>query len=219
MEIEPETVQCAHEEFVKEFEPENASFGDRVNQALREQRRSKVWLAHRLNISKQNLNYLLRHSYRHKHIEAISEALSLKKTWLLYGKGTKHLDTPLGHRKIPVLPMLINQANEYEHADGDTTTLIVGRHLDPACFAVQLTNTSMAPYFKKDSFLIFDPNRQAENTDYVCLCLKNKPGLLFRQVHMDTGDIYFKACNQMYRTIHNEPYFINGVLVEAISRF
>lgn len=218
MEIEPETVLRAHEEFIKEFESENASFGDRVNQALKEQRRSKVWLASQLNISKQNLNYLLRRSYRHKHVEAISEALSLKKTWLLYGKGTKHLDISQGHRKIPVLPMLINQANEYEQAS-DAATLIVGRHLDAACFAVQLTNTSMAPYFKKDSYLIFDPNRQIENTDYVCLSLKNKPGLLFRQVYMDTGDIYFKACNQMYRTIHNEPYFINGVLVEAISRF
>lgn len=218
MEIKPETVELEHEEPNPKFDPEHASFGDRVNQALEEQRRSKVWLAHRLGISKQNLNYLLRHSYRHKHIEAISEALSLKKTWLLYGKGTKNLETPLGHRKIPVLPMLLNQANEYEQA-GDATTLIVGRHLDPACFAVQLTNTSMAPHFRKDSYLIFDPNRQAENTDYVCLSLKNQPGLLFRQVHMDTGDIYFKACNQMYRTIHNEPYFINGVLVEAISRF
>ena len=214
MEIKPTSTG---EENQEASDPD-VTFGDRVNQALKDQRRSKVWLARPLNISKQNLNYLLCHSFRHKHVEAISEALSLQQKWLIDGKGTKHLDTPAGHRKIPVLPMLLNQGNEYEHAGGQMI-LIAGKHLDPASFAVQLTNTSMDPTFHKGSYLIFDPNRQAKNADYVCLSLKNKQGLLFRQMHIDTGDIYFRAINQMYRTIHNEPFIINGVLVEVITRF
>ena len=44
-------------------------------------------------------------------------------------------------------------------------------------------------------------------------------GFLFRQIHIDAGDIYFKAINKMYRIIHNEPHIVHGVLVEARMRF
>lgn len=209
MSVEPKIIEsCASE----------LSFGDRVDLVLKEQRRSKVWLSEQLTISKQNLNYILRHSCKPKYLHAISESLNIQEQWLREGRGPKHIDTHQGYHEIPVLPMLLNQ-NDDQERPAPKMSLIVGKHLDPACFAVQLTNASMDPTFQKGTFLIFDPNRIPKDVDFVCLSLKEQQGLLFRQIHIDAGDVYFKAINKMYRIIHNEPHIIHGVLVEARMRF
>ena len=163
---------------LKSFPPRacELSFGDRIVMVLREQRRSKVWLSEQLRISKQNLNYLLRHSCKPKYISDISSCLNLQEKWLIDGNGPKNRDSQVGFREIPVLPMLLNQDNDLEQP-AKKTTLVGGKHLDPACFAIRLTNASMDPAFQSGTFLIFNPNSLPQDADFVCLSLKQQNGV------------------------------------------
>lgn len=189
------------------------TYGERIMQVLREQRRTKVWLADQVGISKQNLNYLLRHANTPKHANAVADCLGVHLPWLTNGVGSKHKTERQPYLRIPVLPLQINTTNNPRQ--GKTRYIVTDSSFDAACFALQVNNHSMEPEFKPGSYLIFDPNKTIEEACYVCMSLKHKPGLLFRQYHADGTDVYFKALDDMYRVIQNEPYIIHGVLVES----
>jgi hypothetical protein len=190
------------------------TFGERVMQVLHEQRRSKVWLAEQLKISKQNLNYLLKHSARPKHLELICRHLYLHQKWLEQGIGPRYNHANDTNLKIPLLPVSLNQ-NEKRTEEGATEFIQGHSGMDPACFALHLNNDSMAPEFKAGSILIFDPNRKAQHNDYVCLSLKTRDVIMFRQMIVDGKDTYFKAADPMFRVLCNEPHVVHGVLLES----
>ena len=194
------------------------SFGDRVIQVLREQRRTKVWLAEQVGISKQNLNYVLRHANTPRHVAEIAESLGVQKTWLITGIGNKQKSSRHPYTKIPVLPLQVDSDHISKICER-TKYLISDTSIDAACFALKVRNDSMEPEFKPGSYLIFDPNKPMRESCFVCMSLKHKPGLLFRQFHSEGDDVYFSAFNDMYRVIRNEPYIIHGVLVENRRQF
>ncbi len=196
----------------------NLSYGERIMQALREQRRTKVWLAEQVGISKQNLNYILRHANSAKHATKIAECLGIHTTWLTSGLGGKYKTQKQEFIRIPVLPLQINSQN-IERSYNKTSYLVANNKIDAACFAIKLNNQSMEPEFKAGSYLIFDPNKEIAEACFVCMSLKHKPGLLFRQYHIDGTDVYFKTLNDMYRVIQNEPFIIHGVLIEDRREF
>jgi SOS-response transcriptional repressor LexA len=207
-----ETVRCAPPQASK------LSYGERIMQVLREQRRSKVWLAEQTGLSKQNLNYLLRHANSIKHASTIAECLGIHTTWLTSGLGGKYRAQRQEFIRVPVLPLQINSQN-IQDSHNKTNYLIANNKIDAACFAIKLNNKSMEPEFKAGSYLIFDPNKEIAEACFVCMSLKNKPGLLFRQYHVDGADVYFKTLNDMYRIIQNEPFVIHGVLIEDRREF
>ncbi len=199
------------------------SFGDRIMLILNQQRRTKAWLAEEIGISKQNMNYLLKHSVKAKHLHKIAEKLNISPAWLQDGIGPINVNSPANcHiRPIPILAIEeikyldyhINQkSSRRPHLMGEPT-------LPKDCFAILLDNNSMEPHFKKGSSLIFDSKKTPISGDYVVISLVDKEDVLFRQMHIDGNDTYFRAIDSMYRNIQNEPHAIHGVLMEARAHY
>src|SRR5690349_586519 len=70
----------------------NSSFGDRILLLLKNQQRTKAWLAEQIGISKQAFNYLLNHASSAKYINEIASALDVNPEWLATGNGSITID-------------------------------------------------------------------------------------------------------------------------------
>src|ERR1700735_1444031 len=83
---------------------EDVDFGERILMTLEYQRRSKSWLAEQIGISKQAINYLLKHSSNPKYVNEIAGALEVSPEWLLSGKKSGRIfEEQTGVVRIPVL--------------------------------------------------------------------------------------------------------------------
>ena len=63
-------------------------------------------------------------------------------------------------------------------------------------FALQVTDNSMEPEFKKDCIIIIDPNGLAEHGAYVFAQVEN--GFIFRQLVIEDGVHYIQPLHEDY---------------------
>lgn len=202
-------------EFLQNIKSEN--FGQKVNRILEGQRRSQIWLAEQIGISKQALSYILNHSQKPKYISEIASILGVSPQWL---KGEEIYDTDLVQpanmgRRIPIHNMRTFQLQKLSDT-APKECIIIDAALSLDCFAVLLDNSSMEPLFKKKSVLIFNPDKTAENENFVLAKLYNDNNdVFFRQIIINGKDIYFKAIDPLYAPVINEPHDILGVLIES----
>jgi len=196
-------------------------FGGRILLVLEQQRRSKTWLAEKIGVSKQAINYLLNHSSSPKHVNEIAAALEVSPEWLLFGKGSQQFisEQDAGISLIPVLtsndiPTYIAHRNkkkfkEFTHITGDSKS--------ESYFATILENSSMEPLFKLGTLLIFNSSIKPKNSDYVIFSNKNE--IFFRQYYVEGKELYLKATNGMYKSFKQNDTVILGVLVESRNHF
>ena len=193
-------------------------FAEKVIAVLEMQKRSKAWLADELGVSRQALNYLLKHSSKPKYVAEIALALGVSSAWLK-GKAEDTEDRfeatlSLEGRKLPLLNMA-DLDNVEGEANSDNAYVFVDAHQPSGSFAVILDNISMEPVFKKGCVLIFDAAKSPKSEDYVLLKRKSNGGIFFRQMVIEGNDVYFKAQDPMYQHIVNEDVEILGVLIES----
>ena len=62
-------------------------FGDRVEFLIEKKGISKLWLADKLGVTKQALNYLLKHSSKPKYIDELAEIMQANPHWIEFGEG------------------------------------------------------------------------------------------------------------------------------------
>lgn len=197
-----------------------SSFSQRIELILNQQKRNKVWLAEKIGISKQAMNYILNKSGKPKYIMEIADALGVNPEWLASGQGcfTIQFNNQYGVRQIPLFDLSnFMEANPKNLETAEQVS--IDPSYPPECFAIQLDNTSMEPYFNQNSILIFDPSRQAKNGDYVIFSLENSNKSLFRQYFSDGSDTYLKAIDPMYNSIKNKNIIIQGILIESRNHF
>ncbi len=89
-------------------------------------------------------------------------------------------------------------------------------------FATVMPDTSMEPFVRKNSILIFDPKKQFKDRSYVLVKIKGVQ-LLFRQILFDLEDKYLKALNGDFkelgmRLLSDEDSII-GTLLESRINF
>ena len=162
---------------------EDMMFGQRVAYVIETKGISKAWVAEKLGISKQALNYLLKHSIKPKFIDEFAELLELDPDWLETGIGN------------PVIRMQSNKTR-------NTTTLLIRiksdilkpahaiRHAQESIdfssdnladyIAYKLEDDSNFPPFIEGSILIFNMPKQPTSGDHV-LVIIDKDGT---QVHI-----------------------------------
>ncbi len=193
-------------------------FSERIFMLLKQQKRSKSWLAEQIGISKQALNYLLNRSAKPKFLNEIATALEVNPEWLKTGKGT-FINLTNGNpyiRKIPLLPMETIGQN-------DNTQLIepitADQSYPSSCFAVKLENTSMEPTFNQGSILIFDPGKNPRSGDFIIFSVEMTKQVFFRQYFCDGDDTHLKAADVMYKNFKNEKIVVHGVLIESRNKF
>ena len=81
------------------------AFGQRIAYIIETLGISKAWVAERLGVSKQALNYLLKHSIKPKFVDEFAELLGLDPQWIEHGAGTPSLkeNRPVKRTNLPVL--------------------------------------------------------------------------------------------------------------------
>jgi SOS-response transcriptional repressor LexA len=200
--------------YLKNFE--NLMFGQRVAYVIETSGLSKAWIAEKLGISKQALNYLLKHSINPKFVDEFAELLKLDPKWLETGEGspsirTKETQQP-SSTAIPIITKAelltptkrTNQSREtidFSRGDAETFT------------AYKLEDDSNFPPFIEGSILIFDTKKQPENESFVLSIIEND--VFVRQYLVDGDNICYKAGNGGHKTFINPKATLVGVLVEA----
>jgi hypothetical protein len=201
-------------EYLNNFE--NVMFGQRVAYAIGARGVSKVWVADKLGISKQALNYLLKHSVKPKFVDEFSELLSLDPKWLETGAGCPVVSTIKEKVFIPsAIPIMTKlELFQPEKLDMSKRELIdFPCDNEKAFFAYKLDDDSSFPPFIEGSILIFDAAKQPMNEDYVLAIIEQD--VFVRQYLFDNKNVCYKAGNYRYPTFINPLARLLGVLVEA----
>lgn len=195
---------------------ENLMFGQRVAYVIETSGLSKAWIAEKLGISKQALNYLLKHSVNPKFVDEFAELLKLDPHWLETGEGSPSVRTKENQQSnAPTLPvitkaeLLAHTKNSGKHRE----TIEFSRGNAEAFTAYKLEDDSNFPPFIEGSILIFDTKKQPDNEDYVLLIIEND--VFVRQYLVDGDNICYKAGNGGHKTFINPSATLLGVLVEA----
>ena len=195
---------------------ENLMFGQRVAYAIRARGVSKVWVADKLGISKQALNYLLRHSIKPKFVDEFSELLGLDPKWLETGVGCPMVNTLTKKAFISSAIPIMTKLELFQPAELDMSKREL---IDFSCdnakafFAYKLDDDSSFPPFIEGSILIFDAEKQPINEDYVLVIIEQN--VFVRQYLFDNKNVCYKAGNYRYPTFINPIARLLGVLVEA----
>ena len=73
--------------------------------------------------------------------------------------------------------------------------IFIGGGYSKKTFGVIMSDSSMAPFFPKNSILIIDPERTANDRSYVIAYLHDIKKYLFRQLLSDGENLFLKALN------------------------
>ncbi len=190
------------------------SFGQRIAYIIESRGLSKAWIAEKLGISKQALNYLLKHSTTSKFVDELADLLELNPEWLEKGTGQpviKNRNTekinaiPICSKKMLLYPE--NNSHDFNGSIDFATNNI--NHI----IAYKLDDNSNFPPFIQGSILIFNTKKQVTNEDYVLVIIEND--VFVRQYLVDGNNICYKASNHEHKTFINSKAKLLGVLLEA----
>ena len=195
---------------------ENLMFGQRVAYVIETRGLSKAWIAEKLGISKQALNYLLKHSMNPKFVDEFAELLKLDPKWLETGEGSPSIRANETQQPAATAIPIITKAElllPTKSPDKNRETIDFSRGNSTAFTSYKLEDDSNFPPFIEGSILIFDIKKQPENEDFVLLIIEND--VFVRQYLVDGNNICYKAGNGGHKTFINPKATLLGVLVEA----
>lgn len=204
-----------------ELSRDNPTVGERVVDILDEQGRTKLWLAQELGISKQALNYLLKHSSCKKYLPEIAELLEVSPTWLETGEGSQQIGAQHAVTRIPCVALSTIENIEESLSQASEKIFYVSGQGNGKYFAVVLDNSSMLPSFRKEAILIFDLEKKPIDGCYVLAKLKNSSEYLFRHYLTDGREILLRAENIDFTdiSIRSNDIEVIGVLVQSRNSF
>lgn len=191
---------------------EDSQFGQRIAYIIENRGLSKAWIAEKLGISKQALNYLLKHSTKPKFVDELAELLELNPDWLETGLGDPMLKN-IAITKPNTIPVMRSYALLNPLSKHKTETIEFSRDNGRDVIAYKLEDNSNFPPFIQGSVLIFDRKKQPVNGDYVLSIIESD--VFVRQYLVDGDNICFKATNNDHKTFINPAAEILGVLFEA----
>lgn len=200
---------------------QNVKFCDRIDFLIESRGVSKSWVASKLGITKQALNYLIKHSSKPKYVDSFAEILRANPSWIEFGEGRPYKDDLIEKKKntstklkifdaTSIVSFIKNNTTEgaydlIDYPEGDSENFI----------AYRIQNDSLFPPFLENTVLIFKKHKLPVTGDYVLITLKKDDSVLVRQYSKDGKDIYFNPKNQTYKNLVNVDAVIIGVLVEA----
>jgi SOS-response transcriptional repressor LexA len=194
---------------------ENLMFGQRVAYVIETSGLSKAWIAEKLGISKQALNYLLKHAINPKFVDEFAELLKLDPKWLETGEGSPSIRTNTQQPVATSIPIITKAEllSPTKSPDKSRETIDFARGNIETFTAYKLEDDSNFPPFIEGSILIFDSQKQPSNEDFVLSIIEND--VFVRQYLVDGDNICYKAGNGGHKTFINPKATLLGVLVEA----
>lgn len=87
-------------------------------------------------------------------------------------------------------------------------------------FALRVKDTTMMPRFTENTLLIIDPKVPPSDRDYVIAHIANQKQAVFRQLLLDSDDIYLKPLNPDFKMVLlDKKSRLLGVMVQARMDF
>lgn len=138
-------------------------------------------------------------------------------------EGVNQIDPDItGQKKVPVLSWV--QAGNWTDspaatmADEPNGTVIAPKTAGPNCFALHVKGESMqtarGPSFTDGSIIIVDPDREANNNDFVIARFEESGESTFKQLIIDGPNKILRALNQDFPPIQlNGSVVITGVII------
>lgn len=195
---------------------EKLIFGRRIAYIIENSGLSKAWIAERLGISKQALNYLLRHAIKPKFVDELAEILDLNPEWVERGIGTpwanKKSKAIYSTKQIPLLTKADLLNKPIGPWKSKNAIDFSSDHIE-SFIAYILEDDSNFPPFIQGSILIFNTEKQPQSNDYVLLIIEND--VFVRQLLVDGDNICYKSSNPGHKTFINPTEKLLGVLIEA----
>jgi transcriptional regulator with XRE-family HTH domain len=132
-------------------------------------------------------------------LEAISKYLGVSINQLtgeepLLPETLEALNSSPISKQVKVIPLLLWDKLGLSHNKKDNSELVVINVSDQA-FATIMPDYSMEPLFQKGSTLIFDPEREVTDRNYVLVKLYNPDIYVFRQLLIDVNQKFIKSLN------------------------
>lgn len=199
---------------------EQLRFGDRIEFLIEKRGISKNWLAQKMGISKQALNYLIKHSTKAKYIDSIAEILSANPSWIEFGTGDPFfIEADLQKAQVSKLRVYDSNATLFtlkeKHQDIGQEFIEFKDMPISNYIAYLISDDSLFPPFIDGSVLIFDKKKPPSNGDYVLLAIGDRQSLIARKYSKDGDSICFQSNNPNYQSLNGVDAVILGVLIEA----
>jgi SOS-response transcriptional repressor LexA len=106
------------------------------------------------------------------------------------------LPTPSTIKEIPILEWNdIEQLNSGPSTKAHKEVVAVDNTLPEGVFATKLTDSSMEPYFPKNSLLVINPNKRVADRCFVLAKITESDLIIFRQLLHDGENHYLKSLN------------------------
>lgn len=87
-------------------------------------------------------------------------------------------------------------------------------------FALCLKSESMWPQFQENTLLLIDPERKAQNRDFILAYIKKRDEIIFRQLIVEEKYRFLKAVNTIFPVIQLEEYdTIIGVIIQTRKNY
>ena len=156
---------------------EDLIFGERISYIIENRGLSKAWIAERLGISKQALNYLLKHATKPKFLDELADLLQLNPKWLETGEGSPWLANT--ESRVANLANKIKIRTKHELLHPQEAPKAEQDFIDYSgsdvhqVIAYKLNDNSNFPPFIQGSILIFNRERKPGNGDYVLAIIEN----------------------------------------------
>jgi len=128
---------------------------------------------------------------------------------------------PKSNQEIPIFDL--HEVNDFLEGAGKKKNLLfvdVGQHLKENCFAIKVTNNSMAPFFEKGTVFVICKNMSAQDGDIVLVKFNNYP-YCFRKVFIEEDTYFFSPVSEILgkELSKSKNFAIYGVVIKAIQHF
>lgn len=129
---------------------------------------------------------------------------------------------------IPIISLqqLIRWPNNIDEIRSAKLTQFVKTDLEvnEKTFALKAMDETLEPKFSSGTILIFDPDKDYKNKDYVVLLIQGKELPQVRQILIDGPDVYMKTINPEFSgnrpvKLEKKAFTILGVLIQAKSNY
>lgn len=150
-----------------------STFSARVNFLIKTRGISKQWLADKLGISKQALNYLINHAIKPKYIDELAEYLQASPAWIASGEASpfienKAADTVTSKLAVYHTADLIKALHDSEHLSLNPTTYVDYPTQTPHLFiAYQVEDDRLFPPFLQYTIFIVKKDMLPVEDNYI----------------------------------------------------
>jgi|GEM_PF-3612201 len=181
------------------------TIAENLKRLLFEQDLTPTELARQIDIPQQTIQRIVKNKIKKPHAKTVKLIADFFKidvheltgeTDSLFFKETDNKNKQPAGLAIPVYDWTQLDTLEKLHDTQPQQRIFTMPNYHEHTFGVVMNDSSMNPYFPKDSILVIEPNTNTDDRAFVLVHLKSSNTFLFRQLLTDGENMFLKALSQ-----------------------